>query len=1005
MPHCLQLKPIFVLLLGFCLQYVFGQKPHMKNYTVEHGLASSTVYGVYQDKEGYIWFATESGVNRFDGNTFETFTTEDGLPSNTAFSFAEDNRGRLWVSCNNSKPAYFDGKSWISEQTFINPNSVAGSYRNLSFYRYGEDLYFNFGTQVFRLKDDRSVELKLNLDFVFNPNFEKVKPPPGSILLAIREVQMMGKELYLHSNSGVYLAKPLESILIDHWRNYSVLIRSYEDCYFRSYGSEVSYYGIKENNNFLINSYRVQNNIQNIYPTQNDELWVEESDFGLKCLQFDSKGHFSVKYELRGISGLSAAFSDTEGNTWIATLSHGVFKINHHNSIVFDQEQSVKSNAFFSLEPIGDDKILAGNSKGQIVSYQRARFTESNTLLTLQEGRVLKIEMDIISNQILAATDKGIFVAGPSLEFKGINTYPVKTIHVGRNQNYVGYFSVIEAFGKRHQPSRNPKFEKLVKAYSLLEGTNSGELIVGGLTGLEIWRQSDTVHLNNKYPEVLKGRIASILRAPNRRLWVGTHAQGVAILENDSLMIRVIDMKNGMPSNQVQNLSYDNRGYFWVSTNNGLARIDAHTFRVTNYSDQTVLPNNDVNDCLAISDTIWVATANGVAYFKDTVITTAANFQTKFRYLDCEGRKLNQLQDHFVFSSTQNDISLSFAALTYLSHGASTYHYVINKLVPQVYLWTWQDLLAAFKALVERPITYREGVSESGILVLNNLSPGKYLVKVSGVSYDSVESQAPAIVVFQIRPNFIDVIWVHIFFLCLLAYMLFRFFAWRKSVALNELQLKEQLGQLQFEAFKTRINPHFIFNSLNGIQQFFFPPDPVKANKYIELMSKLLRQTMEMSDVHFVSFQEELQYLSDYLQMAKLRLDGQLKYSIEKPDKLPQGIKLPSMILQPLIENAIIHGNNEGVTTLNLVFSFVDDTLSCRVEDDGKGIRYTQALEKNSAKVSKGLQLIRDRVDALNAVFDANISVEVVDKKEINSLGNGTVATLKVKNAHGRFSN
>ena len=151
---------------------LYAQTPTYKNYTVEDGLPSNETYAVFEDRQGYIWIATDRGVSKFDGYKFENFTTQDGLPGNTVFSFTEDAKGRIWFrTFNGNMGFYFDGSfttlNTISFKSMITNMSIDSSGR---FYvilpRNMYSFEFNEEWDTIRSKSYRkAADLKVNASF------------------------------------------------------------------------------------------------------------------------------------------------------------------------------------------------------------------------------------------------------------------------------------------------------------------------------------------------------------------------------------------------------------------------------------------------------------------------------------------------------------------------------------------------------------------------------------------------------------------------------------------------------------------------------------------------------------------------------------------------------------------------------------------------------------------------------------------------------------------------
>ncbi|MDF1696277.1 MAG: histidine kinase [Saprospiraceae bacterium] len=210
---------------------------------------------------------------------------------------------------------------------------------------------------------------------------------------------------------------------------------------------------------------------------------------------------------------------------------------------------------------------------------------------------------------------------------------------------------------------------------------------------------------------------------------------------------------------------------------------------------------------------------------------------------------------------------------------------------------------------------------------------------------------------------------------------------------------KNKLTKIEFESFqneqkllRSQMNPHFLFNSLNSIKRFYIEGRIEEANDFMADFGNLLRQILEQSSKPFISIEEELEFLSLYLELEKRRFKKKLNYTIEfEKDDFDFDDQIPSLILQPLVENSIWHGimKTDRDGEISIKVEKVNDEIKCTVSDNGIGYHSSQKT-KNHSYTSKGLQLVKDRIGhngyfKIQSIFDSN------------GLAQGTLATLIVK--------
>jgi LytS/YehU family sensor histidine kinase len=214
------------------------------------------------------------------------------------------------------------------------------------------------------------------------------------------------------------------------------------------------------------------------------------------------------------------------------------------------------------------------------------------------------------------------------------------------------------------------------------------------------------------------------------------------------------------------------------------------------------------------------------------------------------------------------------------------------------------------------------------------------------------------------------------------------------------LQLNKDLATSQLTALRSQMNPHFIFNALNSVQQYILQGNITEANRYLSKFSKLQRQVLNQSDQNFIPLDKELEVLNLYLELEQLRFENGFTYNIEVNKNVDTDeIKIPPMIVQPFVENAIWHGLMPKQDNRKLVICFEmsgDEMLLCTVTDNGIG-REAAARLKNgnqSEHKSRGLTLVYDRLNILSQQYGKAFKAEVKDLMDSEGLPAGTEVKL-----------
>jgi sensor histidine kinase YesM len=223
------------------------------------------------------------------------------------------------------------------------------------------------------------------------------------------------------------------------------------------------------------------------------------------------------------------------------------------------------------------------------------------------------------------------------------------------------------------------------------------------------------------------------------------------------------------------------------------------------------------------------------------------------------------------------------------------------------------------------------------------------------------------------------------------------------SLALKQQEIStinQQLAEAQLSALQTQMNPHFIFNSLNSIKGMILDNEQQKASRYLSKFAHMIRITLGQSKEVFTTLCENTDHLESYLAMEKLRFDDSFTFQIAVDEDIDtEETLIPSLMIQPLAENAIWHGlmPRKGEKKLSIRFTRSGDFLSCIIEDNGIGIRRSEQLKLQNRPThqSEGLGNLRNRIKILNEKYHTGCSLDIVDLGERSKEKTGTRAILR----------
>lgn len=302
-----------------------------------------------------------------------------------------------------------------------------------------------------------------------------------------------------------------------------------------------------------------------------------------------------------------------------------------------------------------------------------------------------------------------------------------------------------------------------------------------------------------------------------------------------------------------------------------------------------------------------------------------------------------------------------------------------------------------------------EGFDKEWIYTVNtsiyytSLTPGSYTFKVFAMNDSGIWSTMPSVISFTIQPPFYLSAWfllTLVFAIIIIGFLIY--FLIQKQNQLKNKQIEEQKQRAlasELQALRSQMNPHFIFNTLNSIQNFISKNESKDASIYLSKFAKLMRATLANTKRQRISLKDEIETLTLYLELEQLRLNNKFSYEILVDETIDtQYEQVPSMLIQPYVENAIWHGisHKEGNGIIRIQFLPENEhLLKCVVEDNGIGRENAIKLKQNTTSPSFGMNITKERVELLNSLNGNQLSVKINDLK-INNQPAGTRVELYV---------
>ena len=530
-------------------------------------------------------------------------------------------------------------------------------------------------------------------------------------------------------------------------------------------------------------------------------------------------------------------------------------------------------------------------------------------------------------------------------------------------RGYIGGLSKINSISET--VSILPTFTKRTTAVGVVRGNVIYHGSTDGLYKFDYIKERDD-SLSKKH-FLLGERITAICPSHDEYVWVATASYGLLALKNDSV-VKVFSTTDGLISNSIKCLTTGKPGEIWVGTNSGISIIryknTPDNFTYQNLTINDGLSSNIINEMLYSNDTVYCATGNGICAIPANISLPRFDIPVRLTGVVINNRD-TIISNSYSLKYNQNNIELHFAGIELGGH----FNYFQYRIDGD----GWQKMDA-----------------NTLILQLNN---GKHAVEIRAVDVNGNAGTKPLLISFNITTPFWKAIWfwVLIFLLSggLIGWILRKREMGKREASMQEMLNQKKLTELELQALKSQINPHFIFNCLNSIKLLSHRQQHQEAEKYLDRFAALLRSAMEQSSLQQITLHEEIHFLENYLSLEKLRFPDKLFYSIEIDKSLhPQGLLIPSMLLQPYVENAVKHGiaplkNRQGLVQVR--FYQKDNTLIAEVQDNGNGI------EKHN-RLTEGTGIGMANTARRSSLY--NIETKLVDLKTVGANLKGTLVQL-----------
>ena len=974
------LSGLFALLL-LCLigvpETVRAQQYNFVQYSVQHGLASSQVKAVCQDRNGYLWIGGYGGLSRFDGQTFKKYSTLDGLLHIQVNVIEEDSAGNLWIGT----------KGGITKITgtiitsFPFPSEGSGSEYSavdIAFDKEGGLWIASDGAGFYSFKNGEFKQFHTPL---FNPENQWKDH--------VRAVHYDQEDrVWVCTPKGIYR---LENEVISQVEtglgftpNASNILETDQHIWVTSYRGGLLRYNDTTWTVYTTEDGLVSNWVRGISQDRLGHLWIA-TRYGANI--FDGT-NFRTFTSLNGMQNhdLWCIQQDMEGNMWFGTDGGGLLRFRDESFATYTTQDGMSSNLIMSIVEDSAGYLWFSTYGKGITRQTDTGYAYYDNLNVLNHNRVWSSLLDS-ENQLWFGTSDGVtrYSKGEfetwSIREGLVSKRVTSLLEDSKGRLWIGAKGGLSLMTDTAFINFTEADDIKIKNIRAMGEDEEGNIWLATVSGVFRY-DGETFQNFNTESGISDNTVVSIAKDPDNRLWFGTD-NGLTYLKDGKFEhIKVDDL---YLSNITNFLVFDRKGDLWVGTLNGIYRMNWAAFELEgkteffNYGLLNGLNDLECNQNAAFMDSkgkLWFGTGAGLTrYDPDMDLNTSSSYRPKVYINNVQlfledpdwtnmGFGLDPatgLPIKLTLKADQNHISFDYVGISFANPAQVRYQYRILGISDK-----WFSTKADFSN--------------------NNYMPhGQFTFEVKAVDKNGMWSEEPARFSFEILPPFYLTWWFLLLVGFTLAGVVFFVIRWRWQVARrqaerNQLIFQSKMLGLEQQTLNTSMNRHFIFNALNSIQYYINRQDKLKANMYLANFAKLVRKNLDSTQKNMISLSEELERLELYLALEHMRFSDKFTYKIHVDGQVDkEEIQIPSMLLQPFVENSIRHGilpmDREG--EIKVEIKYQDNAVVFWIEDNGIGINTSMASKNLNGQdhVSHGMEITEERINLLRKMTQKNFRI------------------------------
>jgi ligand-binding sensor domain-containing protein len=1023
-----------------CYGQTIREQFSFRHLTEENGLSYNIVNSVIKDKLGFLWIATYDGLNRFDGFHFTVYKNNrrdtTTLVNNTVHKICEDREGNIWaateegISCWHIKTGKFTN---YPMNEFIGPkhsaNIVCGKDDKIWATSKGGLVEYVREKNSFNLYAYDSTDIySLSSNFTYKNGLVEDPQQKGLWLATSKGLNFFDYSTKKFTNYRNNKTQP--DIFNDHIVSAITTGNNHTIVYADNALQQINKL---ETNSYKLGTTSFASTVKNgpelatILEDSRGNYWVCSWTYKLFVIDGKTPSKQTLFHHENGkpnsVTGdfFWSAMEDKEGTIWLGTVGGisytntfaNTFELHELHSTVPSLEEN---GGVYSMEEDADGTLWMGTIKNGLLHYAPAtgKMEQYNAPLYKQyidQHIMVPVRKTlIIKDKIIVGTNEGLLVFDKHT--KRFSEMPGVQDSDGLQQHAVAYIvrqndSIIWVRSYNNGVHRYNLMSNKWRHYgigndSVFAGDNSAvrNIFVDNLKQFWLFgvprklalydEKKDAFVIQNdeaKDSVMGYGYFADITIDKQNRFWLATKGSGLVLFDPATKLTKRWSESEGLVFNHLLAVQMDNEGRVWGAGYNKLSMFDPASGNFQNFSFQISRSNYSyVNHFIKLADGRLVVSINstlvvidpagmqGIKSPRQTLVTSLKIFD-KLKPFDPATNTVSLR--HF-----ENFINISYGIITYSD--------------PDRY-----EFLYKLEGYDKNWIAARNATSAA----YTSLPGGDYTFHVKAISKHEKWEAREAVLHIKIVPPFYKTTWFYALLTLIFAALIFAMVRYRiytiRKTAQQKNDINKMMNEWQLKALRSQMNPHFIFNCLNSIDNYILKNDEENASRYLNKFSRLVRLILNQSDTNVTTVAKEVEMLKYYMELETLRFDEPFAFKIEVDEDIDtEETEIPSMLLQPYVENAILHGlkHKEKKGYLHIRITTKNDKLLCSVEDNGIGRKRAAEIKamRPELHTSKGLGITEQRLKMLQEAGEGTAVVKIIDLLDDDGNAIGTRVDISI---------